>query len=379
MKPAYLGQLGQPPGLLQRVFALNPVVILIVILLAMVGTASLYSVADGSMRPWAFNHLLRFFIAFAVMLIIALTPLKVWQILAFPIYLGGLLLLLAVEFIGDVGGGGQRWIVLGPLRLQPSELMKIGIVLVLAAYYHMLTIRQARTMTSLVVPVVLIGLPCILVVRQPDLGTTILVAASGLSVVLLGGAPKRLFIGGLAVIGTVVPLSWTYLLKDYQQSRVLTFLNPESDPLGAGYHIIQSKIAIGSGGLNGKGFLQGTQSHLNFLPEMHTDFIFTTIAEEHGLIGGMILLMLFLSYLALGCVIALRCRSQFCRLMALGITMTIFFYVFINVGMVMGMLPVVGVPLPLISFGGSATLTLMAATGFLLNCDINRDLTLPKR
>lgn len=374
-----MGLPGQPPALLQRVFSLNPVVILVVVLLAVIGTASLYSVADGSMRPWAFNHILRFFVAFALMIAIALTPLKFWQLTAVPIYIGGLLLLLAVEFVGDVGGGGRRWIVLGPLRLQPSEFMKIGIVLVLASYYHMLTIRQARTMTSLVVPVFLIALPCLLVVRQPDLGTTILVAASGVSVILLGGAPKRLFLGGLGAICAVVPLSWKYLLHDYQQARVMTFLNPQSDPLGAGYHIIQSKIAIGSGGLNGKGFLQGTQSHLNFLPEMHTDFIFTTIAEEHGLIGSLILLTLFFAYLAIGFIIALRCRSQYCRLVALGITMTIFFYVFINVGMVMGMLPVVGVPLPLISYGGSATLTLMAASGFLLNCDINRDLTLPKR
>ncbi|MEM7570242.1 MAG: rod shape-determining protein RodA [Pseudomonadota bacterium] len=379
MKAATLATPMQAPPFLQRVLALNPVIILIVTLLGVIGTASLYSVADASMRPWAFNHVARFCVAFMLMIGIALMPLRFWQASAFPLYVAGLILLLAVEFIGDVGGGGRRWILLGPLRLQPSEFMKVGIVLVLSSYYHMLTIRQARTMTSLVVPAVLISFPCLLVLRQPDLGTTILIAASGISVVLLGGAPKRLFIGGLLAVSAAVPLAWQYLLRDYQKARVMTFLNPSSDPLGAGYHITQSKIAIGSGGLNGKGFLQGTQSHLNFLPEMHTDFIFTTIAEEHGLIGSLILLTLFLSYLAVGFVIALRCRSQYCRLVALGITMTVFFYVFINVGMVMGLLPVVGVPLPLISYGGSATLTLMAATGFLLNCDINRDLTLPKR
>lgn len=366
-------------GILSRAARLNPVIILVLLALGAVGTASLYSVADGSMRPWAMSHLARFIVAFVIMITIALIPLKRLQFLAFPAYLLALVLLIAVEIAGDVGGGGKRWIVIGPLRLQPSELMKLAIVFVLAAYYHLLSIRQARTFTSLALPALFIGLPCLLVLRQPDLGTTILIAASGISVVLLSGAPKRLFIGGVAAISGAIPLAWKFLLEDYQKARVLTFLNPSEDPLGAGYHITQSKIAIGSGGLNGKGFLQGTQSHLNFLPEMHTDFIFTTIAEEHGLLGGAVLLMLFLTYLAMGCIIAMRCRSQFARLLAMGITMTVFFYVFINVGMVMGILPVVGVPLPLISFGGSATLTMMAASGLLLNCDINRDLTLPKR
>lgn len=330
------------------------------------------------MRPWAVNHVARFGAAFVLMLFVALLPLKVWQVLAVPIYLGGLGLLLLVEIIGDVGGGGQRWVVLGPLRLQPSEFMKIGIVIVLASYYHVLSLQQSRSFLSLILPIILITLPCFLVLRQPDLGTTLLVAASGFSVLFLSGAPKRLFIGSAAILSVAVPLSWQFLLRDYQKERVMTFLNPERDPLGAGYHITQSKIAIGSGGIDGKGFLQGTQSHLNFLPEMHTDFIFTTLAEEHGLIGSAILLILFASYLAMGLAIASRTRSQFGRLMAMGITMTIFFYVFINVGMVMGILPVVGVPLPLISYGGSATITFMVATGLLLNCDINRDLVLPK-
>lgn len=365
-------------GVLRRFFRLNPVLILIVLLLGTIGAASLYSVAGGDMRPWAINHVMRFVFAFFLMLFVALLPMKVWQVMAIPIYLGGLALLLLVEIVGDVGGGGQRWVVLGPLRLQPSELMKLGIVIVLASYYHVLSLQQTRSFLSLLLPVVLIGLPCFLVLRQPDLGTTLLIAASGFSVIFLSGARKRLFIGGAAVLSVAVPLSWQFLLRDYQKQRVLTFLNPERDPLGAGYHITQSKIAIGSGGIDGKGFLQGTQSHLNFLPEMHTDFIFTTLAEEHGLIGSAVLLILFASYLAMGLAIASRTRSQFGRLLAMGITMTIFFYVFINVGMVMGILPVVGVPLPLISYGGSATITFMVATGLLLNCDINRDLALPK-
>lgn len=365
-------------GIFARVLRLNPVLLLTVILLGAIGTASLYSVAGGSMSPWAFQHAIRFCVAFLLMLMVALIPLKFWQFMAIPIYAGGLLLLVVVEIIGDVGGGGQRWIALGPLRLQPSEFMKLGIVIVLASYYHVLSLQQSRSLMSLILPVILIVLPCALVLRQPDLGTTLLIAASGFCVVFLSGAPKRLFIGTGLVLSGVIPASWQFLLKDYQKERVLTFLNPERDPLGAGYHITQSKIAIGSGGVDGKGFLQGTQSHLNFLPEMHTDFIFTTLAEEHGLIGSAVLLALFLIYLFVGLAIASRAQSQFSRLLAMGVTMTIFFYVFINVGMVMGILPVVGVPLPLISYGGSATITFMVATGLLLNCDINRDLSLPK-
>lgn len=366
------------PSVVGRIFRLNPVLLLIVLLLGFVGTASLYSVAGGSMSPWAFNHVARFCMAFGLMLFVALVPLKFWQVMSIPIYAAGLALLIVVDIIGDVGGGGQRWIAIGPLRLQPSEFMKVGIVIVLASYYHVLSLQQTRSMLSLILPVALIAMPCFLVLRQPDLGTTLLVAASGICVVFLSGAPKRLFIGGGIALSVAVPLLWQFLLRDYQKQRVLTFLNPERDPLGAGYHITQSKIAIGSGGIEGKGFLQGTQSHLNFLPEMHTDFIFTTIAEEHGLLGGSILLLIFAAYLAMGLMIAGRTQSQFARLMAMGITMTIFFYVFINVGMVMGILPVVGVPLPLISYGGSATITFMVATGLLLNCDINRDLSLPK-
>jgi len=365
-------------GLLGRIFRLNPALILVVVLLGVIGAASLYSVADGNFRPWAITHIVRFCVCFGLMLFVALLPLKVWQFLALPIYLGGLALLLFVELAGDVGGGGQRWFVLGPLRIQPSELMKVGIVLVLASYYHVLSLQQTRNMLSLIVPVILIALPCGLVVRQPDLGTALLIAASGICVIFLSGAPKRLFIGGGTLLAVAIPLSWQFLLRDYQKERVMTFLDPGRDPLGAGYHITQSKIAIGSGGMNGKGFLQGTQSHLNFLPEMHTDFIFTTLAEEHGLLGSLVLLGLFAAYFALGLIIASRSVSQFGRLLAMGLTMAMFFYVFINVGMVMGLLPVVGVPLPLISFGGSATITFMVATGLLLNCDINRDVSLPK-
>ncbi|MEM9880786.1 MAG: rod shape-determining protein RodA, partial [Pseudomonadota bacterium] len=353
--------------------------ILLVVLLGTVGAASLYSVADGNLRPWAFTHMVRFGAGFGIMLFVALVPLKFWQYMGLPIYFGGLALLVFVEIIGDVGGGGQRWFVVGPVRIQPSELMKVGIVLVLASYYHVLSLQQTRTMVSLILPAILIALPCALIVRQPDLGTALLVAASGICVVFLSGAPNRLFIGGGALVAIAIPLSWQFFLRDYQKQRVMTFLDPGRDPLGAGYHITQSKIAIGSGGIEGKGFLQGTQSHLNFLPEMHTDFIFTTIAEEHGLIGSAILLILFATYFGVGQAIAARSTSQFGRLLAMGITTAMFFYVFINVGMVMGILPVVGVPLPLISFGGSATLTFMIATGLLLNCDINRDVALPKR
>lgn len=362
---------------LQKLAALNWTVVLALVAIAGTGVAMLYSVGNGRLDPWAKQQAIRFAGAFVLMLAIALVDLRTWLALAWPAYLGALVLLVAVEFIGAVGMGGQRWLDLGFMRLQPSEPMKIATVLVLARHYHGLNAWQSERLVHLVLPAVLVALPMLLVLRQPDLGTALMLAAGSAAVVFLAGASKWVFIGGAALAAAAVPVGWG-LLHDYQRARVLTFLDPESDPLGAGYQIMQSKIALGSGGVSGKGFLEGTQSHLNFLPEMKTDFIFTVLAEEFGLVGalGVLALYMFVLYYALA--VAVSCRNQFGRLLAGGLAFTIFLYVFINIAMVMGLLPVVGVPLPMISYGGSAMLTMMVAFGFIFSVAVNRKLVIPR-
>jgi rod shape determining protein RodA len=274
--------------------------------------------------------------------------------------------------------GGQRWLDIGFMRIQPSELMKIAVVMALARYYHARTFQQSRRLSSLIMPVLLIVLPAVLVVKQPDLGTGITIIAGGAAVMFLAGIPAWIFISvGVAAIPTAFAI-WPFL-NLYQQKRVLTFFNPEADPLGAGYQITQSKIALGSGGLTGKGYLEGTQSHLNFLPEMKTDFIFTVLVEEFGLVGAVAVLLVFGIVLMYGLLMGIGCRSQFGRLMASGLAMSLFFYILINIGMVMGLMPVVGVPLPLISYGGSAMLTWAIAYGLILSVAIHRHVNLAPR
>jgi rod shape determining protein RodA len=289
---------------------------------------------------------------------------------AFPAYGAVLLLLLLVEALGFVGGGAQRWLDLGIIRLQPSELMKPVIVLTVARFYDLLPAGEIRRWSAFWPAAALIGLPAALILVQPDLGTATMVAAGGLTVMFLAGLPLRLFLGGAAILGVAGPVAFS-LLHDYQQRRVLIFLDPSADPLGAGYHISQSKIAIGSGGIFGKGFLNGTQSHLDYLPEGHTDFIFATMAEEWGLMGGIFIIACFAFVIRWGIGVALDAKSRFNRLTAAGLTTTIFFYVAINLMMVMGLAPVVGIPLPLVSYGGSAMLTIMLCLGALMS--IERD------
>jgi rod shape determining protein RodA len=306
------------------------------------------------------------------MLAVALTDVRVWLRLAYGIYLLTLVLLIAVEYGGAIGMGAQRWIDLGFINLQPSELMKIALILVLARYFHGLNVEETGKTRYLIPPLVLVLIPTALVLRQPDLGTALMLLISSGVVFFLAGVKMWKF-GVVLVAGIVsTPVAWQFL-KGYQKERVLTFLNPERDSLGSGYHIIQSKIAFGSGGISGKGFMQGSQSHLNFLPEKQTDFIFTMLAEEFGLAGGMALLGLYTLLVVYGYAIAMRARSQFGRLVALGVTSTFFLYVFINMAMVMGLIPVVGVPLPLISYGGTAMMTLMLGFGFLLGVYVHRD------
>jgi len=360
---------------LQRLLSLNWGMVLINCMIACIGFAMLYSVAGGDWDPWASRQAARFAGALLLMLIIAVIDIRYWMAFAYPAWAIGLGLLLAVEVVGSTGMGGQRWLDIGFMRLQPSELMKIAVVMALARYFHGRNYDQSRSLRSLFVPAMLMLIPVALVYRQPDLGTALMIVMGGMAILFLAGLPAWLFIAAGVAVSAAIPIVWQFM-RDYQKDRVLTFLNPEADPLGAGYQITQSKIALGSGGMTGKGFLEGTQSQLNFLPEMKTDFIFTVLAEEFGLIGASITLVLYGIVLGYGLLMGLGCRSQFGRLMAGGLSITLFLYVMINVAMVMGLMPVVGVPLPMISYGGSAMLTWMIAYGLILSVAIHRHVTL---
>ncbi|GHF30603.1 rod shape-determining protein RodA [Kordiimonas sediminis] len=362
-------------NIFQKFIGLNWFIVLTNIAIAGAGLVMLYSVAGGSWEPWAAAQSVRLAMGVCLMLMIAVTDIRIWMALAYPAWVVGVAMLLAVEVIGAVGMGGQRWLDIGFMRIQPSELMKIAVVLALARYFHGRDFYQSRRLVSLVFPAVLLIVPMILVVRQPDLGTSLMIVAGGAAVLFLAGLPAWLFVSAGVVVAAAIPIGWQFL-HDYQKNRVLTFLNPESDPLGAGYQITQSKIALGSGGMTGKGFLQGTQSQLNFLPEMKTDFIFTVLAEEFGLIGAVILLSLYTIVLLYGLLIGIGTRSQFGRLLASGLSITLFLYVLINVAMVMGLMPVVGVPLPMVSWGGSAMLTWLIAYGLILSVATHRQVTL---
>ncbi|RZV35354.1 MAG: rod shape-determining protein RodA [Sphingomonadaceae bacterium] len=335
-------------------------------LLVSFGAAVLYSAAGGSFQPFASSHLIRFAIFLIVAGLMALFPRDVAKFFAYPGYLAVLVLLMAVEAVGAMGGGSQRWLEVGPIRLQPSELMKPAVVLALAKFYSELPVGMVGTWRSLVPAGVIIALPVGLVLMQPDLGTSLAIIFGGVLVMFLAGLPMRWFMGGAAAGLVVIPLAYFFALKPYQQQRVTTFMDPESDPLGTGYHFSQSKIAIGSGGLTGKGFNEGSQSHLNYLPEPHTDFVFATMAEEWGLLGGIFVLVMFGLILAWGLRVARQARHRFDRLLGAGLVGTMFFYIAINLLMVMGLAPVVGIPLPFMSHGGSSMMTNMICLGGLL-------------
>jgi rod shape determining protein RodA len=289
-----------------------------------------------------------------------------------------LLLLIAVDVAGHVGLGAQRWIMLGPIELQPSELMKISLVLALARFLHGKSVEEVSKPLNLGIGLAMIGIPALFVVIEPNLGTTLIIVADGCSLLFLAGLSWYWITPALAAVVTAVPLAWRFVLHDYQKARVLTFLNPESDALGAGWNITQAKIAIGSGGLSGKGFLNGTQSRLNFLPEKQTDFIFTNFGEEFGFVGSVALLILFAVVIFYGIQIATGARSQFSRLLAMGITLNFFFYIMINGLMVMGLIPVVGIPMPLLSYGGTAMLTVMFGFGLLMSVHVHRQVEIPR-
>lgn len=376
---SYLEQnLKTVPTGLRKVLYANWALILLVTAVASIGFLMLVSVAGGTFDRWAEPQIERFALGLIAMFIVAMVPIWFWRNVSFLAYGVAIILLLFVEFRGAVGMGAQRWIDLGFMRLQPSEMMKITLVMLLAAYYDWLDVDKVSRIVWVIVPLIFILIPTALVLKQPDLGTAILLVAGGGIVMFLAGVSWWYFgaviASGAGLVYAVIASKGTewQLLKDYQYRRIDTFLDPASDPLGAGYHITQSKIALGSGGWSGRGFMQGTQSRLNFLPEKHTDFIFTTLAEEFGFLGGISLLTLYALILVFCIASALNNRNRYGSLLTLGIAAAFFLFFAVNMSMVMGLAPVVGVPLPLVSYGGSAMLVLMVAFGLVQSAHIHR-------
>jgi rod shape determining protein RodA len=359
-------------GLTNKVWQISWTYVVLLCALAGVGYVALYSAAGGSPEPYASRHLLRFGFGLTLMLSIAFIDIRFIARLAWLPYVGSVVLLILVLRVGHVGKGAERWLDLGGMQWQPSELMKISLVLALAAWFHRASWERMGNVLFLIPPAIVVLIPVALILKEPNLGTAVITGAIGAAIFL--GAGVRWWKVGLVLagIGLGIPVAYNHL-HDYQKARITTFLNPESDPLGAGYNIIQSKIALGSGGLWGKGFLQGTQGHLNFLPEKQTDFIFTVLGEQFGLVGSLALLGLLCLITLGGMLIALRCRHQFGRLVALGVSMNFFLYVLVNVAMVTGTIPVGGVPLPLVSHGGTAMITVMIGFGLLMSVHVHRD------
>jgi rod shape determining protein RodA len=344
--------------------------ILLILLLSSVGFVMMYTAAKGNINPWLSKQLIHFAISFPLMIIIAVVDIRFWYKISYLAYFFTIILLVLIEIIGHTAKGGTRWINLGFINLQPSELMKICLVFALARYFHNINLTQLNKTYNLLIPLALTIVPFIMIVKQPDLGTAgILLLISGL-IFFAAGVSIWKFAIVLTLAITSLPFSW-HFLHDYQKNRIITFLNPENDPLGTGYNIIQSKIAIGSGGFWGKGLLKGTQSQLNFLPERQTDFIFTMISEELGFMKSFLILLLYTILILYSIFTAINCRNHYGRLVAIGITALFFFHVFINTGMVMGLLPAVGVPLPLLSYGGTIMLTTLCGFGFILNVYIH--------
>ncbi len=362
----------------EKLFQISWSYLLLISAVATIGFFMLYSAANGSWEPWASRQIVRFGAGVAAMIFLALINIRVYLRFSYAFYALALILLVAVEVKGTIGMGAQRWVDLGMLRLQPSELMKIALIMSLARYFHTLNIEDIGRPTVLIIPMLMTFVPVALILRQPDLGTALMLIMAG-GIVFFAAGVRLWKFGVVIALGlAAIPIAWNFL-HTYQKNRVLTFLDPERDPLGAGYHILQSKIALGSGGMFGRGFMQGTQSHLNFLPEKQTDFIFTMLAEEFGMIGGLGLIGMYTLIILFGIVIAMRCRHQFGRLLAMGLTANFFLYVFINIAMVMGLIPVVGVPLPLISYGGTVMMTLMCGFGVIQSVNVHRDVSLGRR
>ncbi len=364
-------------NILSRLRSINFVFLFLVTLIFLFGVLSLYSISGGEFNSWPIKHVQRFILGLIIFFIICSFDIKFFFIFAYPLFFLSLLFLIVVPFLGTEMYGATRWIKIAGISFQPSEFIKFTLILALAKYFHSTAGDSKSFIKKFILPLIIILIPVIIVATQPDLGTAVIIFIGGVSIFWIVGLSYKYFISGGVVLILSIPLLWQYL-KDYQKERVFTFFNPERDPLGNGYHIMQSKIALGSGGISGKGYMEGTQSHLNFLPEMHTDFIFTMFGEEFGFLGALVLICLYAGLIFLSIKMGLESRSYFGRYLSLGVSTVFFIYIFVNISMVTGLLPVVGVPLPLVSYGGSSMIAIMGAFGLLMNCYIHQKTILPK-
>jgi len=348
----------------------------LIITLFFVGLAALYSISNGDFNSWPLKHSQRFILGLIIFFLVIFFDLRLIFGYAYVIFFLSIISLAIIPFFGIESNGATRWINIAGISLQPSEFVKYTLILALAKYFHSIN-NDSSFIKTLIIPLIITIVPVLLVITQPDLGTALIILLGGISLFWISGLNYKYFIVGVFSILCSLPVLWQYL-KDYQKDRVLTFFNPERDPLGNGYHIMQSKIALGSGGIFGKGYMEGTQSHLNFLPEMQTDFIFTMLGEEFGFTGTLLLLLIYAALIMISIRLALKSRSLFSKYLSLGVCNVFFIYVFVNIGMVTGLLPVVGVPLPFISYGGSSMLAVMFGFGLLMNCYINRNIIIEK-
>ncbi len=360
-------------SLSQRIENLNWLMVSLIIILAFIGFLMLYSAGGGSIRPWMIRQMGFFAIFFPIMIFIAITDIKVWFRYAYILYGLALFLVVIVAVVGHNAMGATRWFKIGSITVQPSEIMKVCTVFALARYFYNVEVENIGKIRVIIMPILLIAVPAVLIFKQPDLGTAAILAFVGVSVLFMAGARAWIFISSGILILISIPFAWHFLLYDYQKQRVLTFIDPDKDPLGSGYNIIQSKIAIGSGGLFGKGYLNGTQGQLNFLPEKQTDFIFTMLAEEVGFIGSFLTIATYLIVGAICFAIALKTKHQYGKLLVMGIANIFLIHMFINIGMVMGLIPVVGAPLPFISYGGTIMASMMIGFGLVLNVDLYKN------
>ncbi|MDR1693834.1 MAG: rod shape-determining protein RodA [Lactobacillaceae bacterium] len=377
MRRQGMGLGNQSLSIKEKLYNLSFAYIYFIIIIAAIGTMMLYSASGGDWQPWASKHLIRFGISFCIMITLSLVDVKYYLRLAYPLFFLTVILLIIVEVEGHIGKGAQRWIDIGFIRIQPSEIMKISLILALAKYFHNSSIQSIENFRGIIIPGLMVAIPAILTVLQPDLGTALMmIFSAGVIFFIVGVQIWKFIVAGIAALISL-PIIW-HFLHDYQKERVYTFLNPERDPLGSGYNIIQSKIALGSGGIFGKGYLQGTQSHLNFLPEKHTDFIFTMLSEEFGMVGAVFVVIINMLIIAYGYSFALKTTGYFGKLVIIGLTTNYFIYVSMNTAMVLDLIPVVGIPLPLISYGGTVMMSVMASFGIILSFYINRHINIGK-
>ncbi|HEU5048199.1 MAG TPA: rod shape-determining protein RodA [Rickettsiales bacterium] len=363
---------------LAKLTQLNWLLTTCIFLMALLGFAMMFSAAGGHMAPWASHQMMHFTFGFILMTVIAVTPVQTLLRYSYAIYIICLIVLVGIEVAGFIGKGAKRWIDVGGVNLQPSEIMKLAVILALARYFHSENQADINRLVHLVPPLLLVAVPAVFILRQPNLGTATILTFVGASLFYMAGVRTRYFLIIIAVGLMAAPVGW-HFLHDYQKQRVMTFLHPEENPLGAGYNIMQSIIAIGSGGFFGKGYLHGSQGQLNFLPEKHTDFIFTMVAEEFGFLGCVFVLAVYLTLIGYGIAIGLRSRHTFGSFIAIGVSSMLFVHIIINTMMIMGLIPVVGVPLPMLSYGGSSMISILIGFGFMQNAYINRDVNLPRR